>query len=160
MKTAIIAKQGAGATTFIKNIILPGLKNYLIFDFVNEFTEYENRVTFDEQSLQEIRDTVIKSIEDAPYSCLLILPDALCFLSPRKDKRFGDKLNYDWLTELLHDKQFVINTTSIRQYTNIQKVTVDKIYVFDTGNNSEMETFKANFPVTEVVNRREAKLTQ
>lgn len=122
IKRALVGKRGIGKTHFIKNTILPKLKNYFIIDPNNEYdyVSPENKLVLNRHmTAQENKDMVIKSIGENLNKTIIIDDFFLIDFSPR------------WFFEIKRDLNFIIvlqNFSQIKNYTE----KIDYFYNFGT----------------------------
>jgi hypothetical protein len=122
IKRAIVGKRGIGKTYFIKNSILPKLKNYFIIDPNNEYDYVadENKLVLNRHmTFKEIKEMAIKSIGENLNKTIIIDDFLLLDSNPK------------WFFDIKRDLNFIIvvqNFSKLGNYTEI----IDYFYNFGT----------------------------
>jgi len=123
IKRAIVGKRGIGKTYFIKNSILPKLKNYFIIDPNNEYDSIldENKLVLNRHmTFKENKEMVIKSISQNLNKTIIIDDFLLLDSNPK------------WFFDIKRDLNFIIVAQSFsRLYDYTKKI--DYFYNFGTN---------------------------
>ena len=123
IKRAIVGKQGIGKTYFIKNSILPKLKNYFIIDPNNEYDSVldENKLVLSRKmTFKESKKMVIKSVNEN-LNKTIIIDDFLLLDS-----------NPMWFFNIVRDLNFIIVAQNFSKLGNYTK-RIDYFYNFGTN---------------------------
>lgn len=134
MKTILIGQKGIGATTFIKNELIPNLKDpsdFMAFDLTRDYVDYplpHQRIIVDGLVSGKGKEAFIKLIKSCKETTI-ILDCYRAFLMPQKDN--SGYLSYEWLEEILEGKEVIM---SINNCSDLDPRTreIKKIYLFDT----------------------------
>ncbi len=132
VKRALIGKRGSGKTHFIKNKILPTLKNYFIIDPNNEYdyiSEKHKLVLNRHLTFKENKDMVMKAIGEN-LDKTIIIDDFLLLDS-----------NSKWFFDIIRDLNFIIVLQSFSQLGNYTE-RIDYFYNF--GTNDTDRSFEYN----------------
>ncbi len=119
-KICLVGKRGSGKTNFIKKI-LPSIKNYLIHDVNNEYSEVADKDKFFlTKSFNEI--SFINQIKNNKNK-IIIIEDANIIQS---------KKGFKWLFDALEGCDYIFVYQQFKQIQNIVNK-FDYIYDFDTN---------------------------
>ncbi|MFA6569911.1 MAG: hypothetical protein WCT77_01605 [Bacteroidota bacterium] len=125
IRKCIVGKKGSGKTTFIKNEILPQLKNYFIIDFNDEYSDVvsdNNRFVDKSCSIQKIKKVIIEN-----KNKVIIIEDIGLLI--KKTSLLDDLL-------MRYDLDFIIISQCFENIIILQKSGfIDTIYDFGTIEN-------------------------
>ena len=128
IKRALVGKRGSGKTYFMKNSILPKLKNYFIIDPNNEYDyiSSENKFVFSpHMTRKQIKDAVIEAISEHLDKTIII------------DDFFLIDSNAMWFLDIKKDLNFIIVVQSFSQLRNYTE-RIDYFYNFGTNDSDRV----------------------
>lgn len=132
IRRAIVGNRGSGKTYFVKNSILPKLKNYFVIDPNNEYdyVSDENKIVKNGNiTIKEYKDMVIKAINENINKTIIIDDFTLLDYAPR------------WFFEIKRDLNFIIILHSFSQLGDY-KNRIDYFYNFGTNDTDRSFEYK------------------
>lgn len=130
IKRALVGKRGSGKTYFMKNSVLPKLRNYFIIDPNNEYDyiSEENKLILNRHmTAKENREMIMESISKNINKTIIIDDFALIDFSPR------------WFFEIKKDLNFII---VLQDYSQIKNYTERIDYFYNFGTNDSDRVFE------------------
>lgn len=119
IKEILLGGLGSGKTTLILKRLIPSIKDYMVFDFCDEYrlhVENFNNVTcFNGLVGSLLKKEVTKSIDKLSDDTIIIIDNANFLYFPNADK--GDR-GYGWLMDLLKNKHSVLVFQNPKQILN------------------------------------------
>ncbi len=112
MRELIIGRKGCGKTVRIQRMV-SRIKNHLIFDFFGEYSGFKYVIQFKADTIIEMQDLIIQTINDTPKETVLIIDCSDAYIFPRPNKL--GKLDFYWFSKLMKDRKFVLVYQNFRR---------------------------------------------
>lgn len=117
IKEILLGGLGSGKTTLILKILIPSIKDYMVFDFCDEYRlhveNFNNVAYFNGLAGSLLKKEVIKSINKLSDDTIIIIDNSNLLYFPT----CGDK-GYEWLMDLLKNKNSVLVFQNQKQILN------------------------------------------
>ncbi len=116
----IVGGLGSGKTTLILKKIIPALKDYVVFDFCDEYRlhvkNYSKVRYFHGLTGSRLKIEVINAINKISDSSTVIIDNSHLLYFPQPNKAFIPDKGFEWLIKELKNKSYVLAFQSLDQY--------------------------------------------